>query len=363
MKYYVVRTRIKEMEYANKGLVAVGWSDFNFSNYIGHSDDLIAEVDRKYYQETTSPQSAGRSKAEIRRFVGIAPGDIIVTPCYRGFMISRSTGKYEYDGASYDEDLSNQLRVDFLKNEEGKPIIFTRKGKNLGLVSKLKAPGFAVLSIDTQPIINEINELVSTKKDLSGAYLVQERESQELSRFRDDIRKVLSEYEMSYLSAGGDGFEELLVSLLRTDGYETRKLSKKIGKGKADADILAVKESGLCPEFTSVLYIQAKHHSGLTNMDGLNQLIDFRRDIESESVHEFLLEEGSQTINSRNVRYVLISSGRFSPEVRMAAEESGITLIDGDLLAKMLFDKIDELDEIRFSLGFYKKYNHIIHME
>ena len=58
-------------------------------------------------------------------------------------------------------------------------------------------------------------------------------------------------------------------------------------------------------------------------------------------------------------RMVILSSGFFKTNVKNKAEINGIILIDGDQLAEILFNKIDDISpDIRYKLGFVKKYEY-----
>ena len=251
--YYVIRTRADVDDFVKKSKVAIGWSDIDFTKYIDDQDKLLEEIQNHYYSgDNVSHTVRGKKLGEIKRFINIQQGDIIVVPSYRSFYIGVSRGEFVYDKTSCDEDLSNQLLVDFKKDENNEPIPFERNGKNTALVTKLKARGFTILDIKGKILTNYIDELLSSTKDISDVEKIIKFENQELKSFKNSLKDVLSDYKMISLRAGGIGFEELIKALMESDGYKATVLSKKIGgNGIADVDILAVKESQLADEFTT----------------------------------------------------------------------------------------------------------------
>lgn len=362
-KYYVIRVKVDVDDFVKKSKVAVGWSDIDFTKYIDDQDRLLEEVQNHYYSgNNVSHTIRGRKLGEIKRIINIRKGDVIVVPSYRSFYIGVATGEFVYDKTSYDEDLSNQLFVDFKKDENNEPIPFERNGKNTALVTKLKVRGFTVLDIKEKILTNYIDELLNSPKDISDVEKIIKFENQELKKFKICLKDVLSDYKMISLRAGGIGFEELIKALMESDGYTATVLPKKIGGSRdADVDILAVKESQLADEFTTACYIQAKHYWGESG-NGIDQIIAFKEqtngDFETQDQKNI-----SININPENIKYFLISSGSFSKEVSIKAEQNNINLIDGERLSEILFNKIDELPIIRYQLGFVKKYEHYTNKE
>ncbi|MDC7300991.1 restriction endonuclease [Agathobacter ruminis] len=354
--YYIVRTRINVEAYVNKGVSAVGWSDVVFTEY-ENVEELCDAVRNKCYNNESSTV-IGRKMGEIRRFRNIKKGDIILVPCYKGFYIGEATGRFIYDVESIENDLSNQVELDYVKRENS-PVMFSRDGKLTALSSKLGVRGFTVLCIKEDEIINEINILLESGVDSSYQDRAIRFESEKANEFREMLISALSNYEKSSLKAGGRGFEELIAAMMKKDGYESRILSKRIGgNSESDADVLAIKKSTLGDEFTMAYYIQAKHYSGSSN-NGIKQIIAFKKEQEKMESEQGYISVDGISLGSEQIKYVLISSGEFTEYVKNQANENNIILIDGYRLAEILFDIIDELPEIRYQLGFVKKYDHI----
>ena len=73
----------------------------------------------------------------------------------------------------------------------------------------------------------------------------------------------------TYLESGGYGLEKLVAELLRAEGYDAKILDKAAFEGKADADVLAVREDRFS---STTLLVQVKHHVGTTGFHAIRQL-------------------------------------------------------------------------------------------
>lgn len=362
----MVRTMYDAYDFAKDGVVAVGWKEVDFSKKVSDIESLIKEVDEKYYNnENISNQIKGRKRNEIRRFMSIKKEDIIVVPCGDSFMIGQSTGVYVYghSKASKNGYLYNQLKVDFIL-ENGAPLRFKRKGKNTALTTKLGCRGFTVLSIDDQNIIHEIDKLKEEQKDLSTSTILEHKEELENGETIKMIHSTLQNYATTSLDAHGIGFEKLIAKLFEVNGFDSYILSKQCGKGKADADILVINKSLLGDEFTTAYYIQAKHYYGNTSDYGLNQIKEYKEQIAEQSENGFIeLSEKDNdqkiSVDINNIRCCFITSGIFTDDVISSARENNIILINGETLAKLIFDNFDKLGEFKYQLGFIKKYEQI----
>ncbi len=359
-KYYVVRMANNEHLFVPKSVVAVGWSGIDFSSY-DDTEKLCDDVRNRYYLDS-SPQLAGRKIGEVRRFKSIKKEDILLVPCYRGFYIAKSTGNFIYNIYSSSEDRANQLIVDYIVDDNGNPMVFNRYDKSTALSSKLGIPGFTVLEIWENEIISEVDELVAKKKDASYISKIITEENNKLLMFKNSIKEVLPNYKKIGLEAGGIGFEKLLKSLLEADGFSAKILSKQVGgSGTADADILATKYSQLGDEFSSVLYIQAKHYTGESD-NGIDQIVSFKEKINNDNVDgkaKVATEDGEMSVSVNDIKYVLVSTGTFTDYVIDKAEQENITLIDINRLSEMLYEMMDSIPEILHSLGYVKTYQHI----
>ena len=256
----------------------------------------------------------------------------------------------------------NQLRVTYVTDLNGAPIIFDRNDKNTALSTKLKVRGYTVLNIYEKEIINTVDKLISEKEDLPYLSKIISEENKRLLEFKTSLTTILPDYKKIGLQAGGIGFEKMIKYLFEADGYSVKRLSKQCGGSDvADADILAVKKSKIGDEFSSVLYMQVKHYSGKSD-NGIDQIIAFKEKIAAESTDKnakVITDEGEWSVNVSDIKYVLISTGTFTDYVIDKAEENYITLIDIDRLAEMLYEVMDDIPEIIHSLGYVKTYQHV----
>lgn len=350
-RYYMVRIQYDQLKFAQQGVVAVGWSKMPFVQYVGSDAEAIQAADverlldavcRTYHSEDSSGRPAGKTRGEISRFLGIRRGDRIVVPCTRGFYLAESLGEFLFDG----DDLCNRLRVRYRTGADGLPVIYPRKGANLAVTTKL-GTRFTVLEYRDAQAQAEIESLFRQEEAVTSADAFRTLEQQRTDELSRQIYTILQDANRLYLNGKGRGFEKLICALLRADGFETKVLSKRTGNGTADADILAVRESGLDDRLQQTLVVQAKHHQGETGMHGLEQLIAYRTQMENTD------ELSGQT------RYILATTAKFTDEVCRAAEGEDILLLDGMELARMIAENLDRLPaETRYSLGLVHRYEH-----
>jgi predicted Mrr-cat superfamily restriction endonuclease len=320
---YLVRT---ELDFVNNGVVAVGWSKVNFSNF-PNAEDLIKEVEKV--------SKIGRRANQIRRFVGMKEGDMVIIPLSRSVAIGFVENNATFYSENYKaKDRANQRHVKFLKDENNKLIKFSRDSFNEGFQRRLRVQGLAVNDITEFQV--ELNIAVSDAN--SGKITsLNEKANDVIEKNENDFKKTLLDNIQkghTKLQAGGVGLEELVKELLEAEGYSARILSKRAFKDRADADIKASKSD----RFGSIqLLVQVKHHHGTTGDWGVKQLVKIKNQAEVEySDH----------------RLVLVTSGRVTDDLKKSAESEGITVFDGKQLVEWIFDKIDVLKgETRAKLG------------
>ena len=129
----------------------------------------------------------------------------------------------------------------------------------------------------------------------------------------------------SNLQTGGIGLENLVCEIMQCEGYESKILAKNKFQGKADADILAIKEDSF---MSKKIFVQVKHHNGESGSYGIQQVI----------YEEY---EG-----------YFITSGFVSDETRKIASENNIDVMDGEELVQLIIDNLDKLSKgTKRSLG------------
>ncbi len=352
-KYYIVRTFSNVEYYVHKGVSAIGWSSIPFAyETMESATEKIKDI---YMEENCKAQLIGRKIGEIRRFMSIESGDVILVPTYKGFYMGVSTGKRIYDEKSKERDLANQIEIEYIKNNN-EPVLFKRDNKLTALSTKLGVRGFTILSILENSIIREIETLRSAGQDIAYEEQVGTMENEKEREFVKKLSIALSDYNNTSFAAKGMGFEQLLVEMFRAYGYTTLQLNKRFGGSDvADADVLAVKESLLGEEFTQALLIQAKHYTGSSN-GGIDQILGMKEKYTREAEEKGMIRVENYTFSSNQISYLLISSGDFPQELKDKSYDEGIICINGERLAEMLYQVIDDMPTTRKKLGFIRKY-------
>ncbi|SIR13591.1 restriction system protein [Alkalispirochaeta americana] len=278
-----------------EGWIGYGWSRVDFSSFSSHKD-LI-----RCFRE--SRIDFGRSEKQIVRFFNIAEGDIVVVPVPGAILIGVSTGKKSYgEGVKHG---SNRVSVDFFRNAEGNLVKVPRKSLSTAFSSRLRIRQSVVSLSEFAPEIEQI--IASLKGGGSAIYSshVQEMDALEVESFReamlDNIRSG-----RTYLPCGGAGLEELVLELLKLDGYEAAIMAKKGQDGVADVDIAAFKTDFLS---STKLLIQVKHHVGASGFHGVKQI--------------------QAAEDEEQVLRWLITTAEVSDELREKAQVSNVNIMDG----------------------------------
>jgi len=298
----------------DKEVVAVGWSEVNFS--ASAPESIVAQVYKTYYADGhVAPQVVGKKKNEVRRFKELKEGDRILIPHWGNVRIAVATGQERFspkDGGA--RDLANQHIVRFVRSQTGDFISFPRSDLSEGLQRRLRVRGTTIANL--AEFTEEIEKLFSgeTYKFSIGRAVEQQKS--------DFIRHlvILLQDGTSALEAGGTGLEKLVKELLEADGYVASIQSKRRFLELADADIEAVRDDHI----TSVkLLVQVKHHAGITGIWGAEQLSNIL-----EKQADLFLE----------YQLVLVTTAAASEDLQHFCEDKDITLITGQELAEWIAD-------------------------
>ena len=102
-------------------------------------------------------------------------------------------------------------------------------------------------------------------------------------------------------------------------------LSKSSFEGSADADIWAWRDDA----FSSVnIYVQVKHHSGVSGRTGIEQIIQAVKDLNSDG---------------HDCKGMFVTSAGVADADQEYAEENNISVIDGEKLVDIIYERIDRL--------------------
>ncbi len=327
-KYYMVRAMAqKEADFKlffDHSVIAVGWSEVDFTAFKS-VEELIQQVDKIYYgPDQVAPQVAGIKRNEVRRFVGIRPGDRIVIPYYSSIRLATATNEVLYDDSVRETlDLSNQHRVTYLR-QDGEFVTIPRSSLTTRLQTRLRVPGSTVRDLDDfgQELGRLFEALGAGTLDTTlgwPATLTDDRHRQE-EDFKNQLLRNIQEGKTN-LQAGGIGLERLVRDLLETEGYEARVMSKRQFPGFADADVSASKDDRILG-VTKIL-VQVKHHSGSSGAFGAVQL--------TKILDDDLFAEH---------RLMLVTSGQASHALKDMCDNHPIILMDGKALVDWIFDAL-----------------------
>lgn len=321
--YYLVRAMSQSQDdfdvFFNNNVVAVGWSGVNFSQF-DDVDSLVNKVSEEYYVNGESAlQVVGKKKNEVRRFKGIKKGDRIVVPFWGAICLAEAETDELYSKQDCGQDLSNQRKVTYHRNQNGDVVIIPRDKLSEGLQRRLRVRGTTIA--DLWEFRKEIDCLFEGE-DFDSLY--NKNRIKTIDRFKENLLENIRSGRTN-LESGGYGLEKLVQELLEIDGYKAEILSKQKFSGFADADIEAIKEDFLLVE---KLLVQVKHHSGVTGTWGAEQLTEI---LNSEK--DFFSE----------YRLALVTSAIPSNELVKLCEKKDVILVSGNDLSEWIFKSLQRL--------------------
>lgn len=304
--------------FLNNNVVATGWSEIDFTKYLDDVSTLREVVNGEYYLgKNKASNVASRNLNEVVRFVGIKKGDYIIVPYWSHILMAISKGDFAYDNEAYVRDLANQLKVEYV-TEMGDLKTVPRNALSEGLQRRLRVRGSSVLSLE------DFNDEITKLFDNNQTYVnsIFSAIQAENEAFKNRLKEIITSGE-SNLATGGLGLEQLVCELMRSEGYDARVLSKQKFDGYADADVEAIKDD----KFRSTkLFIQVKHHVGVSGSWGIEQLEQIMK----------MPEYG-------DYEFAFVTSAKLSDENIKRASDEGITVIDGEGLAEWILDNVGKL--------------------
>lgn len=331
--YYMVRAMASsELDFKmffDNNVVAVGWSEVDFSKYNTlQTEELAKEVEKTYYSsDKVFAPTVSKKLNEVRRFHNIKAGDFIIVPFYNAIRLAVASDAILYEEESaYDLDLSNQRKVRYVFSGDTIRTI-PRDVLSEALQRRLRVRGSTIS--DLFEFKDEIEKLFS--KD---AYTWSTDFEENETKLKDDFKgKLISKIKTgkTNLKTGGIGLEHLVRELLQCEGYEAEVLDKKKFEF-GDADVYAVRSDKF--QETKLL-VQVKHHNGYTNEWGLQQLDQIKNSGEY-----------------KDHKYILVTSAEISQSVRKIAEEKDIAAMDGNELSDWILENLGKLSaETKIKLG------------
>ena len=319
-------------EFLKKDVVAVGWSEVNFSSF--KTNELRNVIWEKYYKESSKrSQSISLALNQALMFKNIKENDRIIIPYRSGIVLALAKGEEFYSQEACALDLANQHRVSYRRNGNDEPLVIQRNDLSEGLQRRLRVRGRSVLNL------NEFDsEIERMFNDFSGkvfSYVaeIRQKEKDEIELFKRNLLKRIQNGN-THLQTGGIGLEQLVCELLKCEGYDACVLPKRSFPNSADADIRAIKEDSFG---TQKLLLQVKHHHGYTGDWGLYQL-NAIKEMDDEKYEDY--------------NYVLLTSASVGDDVMKKSSEMGIDVYDGKTLVEIICSNIEKLSpETKRKLG------------
>ncbi len=321
--YYLIRAMSQSQEdfdvFFENNVTAVGWSEVNFSQF-DDVDLLVNKVYEEYYKNGDSaPQVIGKKKNEVRRFKGIKKNDRLVIPYWGSICLAEAETGELYSDQDYDQDLSNQRKVSYHRDQNGDLVFIPRDKLSEGLQRRLRVRGTTIA--DLWEFSDEIDSLFEGQ-NFDSMYNKSRIEA--IDQFKNNLLKNIQSGKTN-LESGGYGLEKLVQELLEIDGYQAEIQSKQRFSGFADADIEAIKEDFL---HVQKFLVQVKHHSGVTGTWGAEQLTEILK-LENDLFSEY--------------RLVLVTSAIPSDELLNFCEMKDIIIVSGSDLSEWIFNSLQKL--------------------
>lgn len=292
-----------------QGMAGYGWQHIDFSSYSSFQE-LMKDVKARGI-------NVGRQKNQMSRFFNASDGDIVVVPVHRAIVtgIVRKGKSYQPKGGYG----ANRILVDYFVDENGKAVTIPRAKLTQGLESRLKIRmSVASLNEFSDEIETYIQQLEESNTVCFDSLFQQEQDKQ-IASFKEQLLGKIRKGSTN-LKSGGYGLEVLVKELMEIEGYTAHICAKNKTSDISDVDIEASRTD---PVSSNRVFIQVKHHDGVTNDKGIRQLAAVEED---EHVDKWL-----------------ITSGVVSESTRLKANEANVSIMEGEQLVEWIYSRIDEL--------------------
>jgi predicted Mrr-cat superfamily restriction endonuclease len=315
----------------SKGYLSIGWSMFSNADFL----EKVRAGDRGCFNKAYDDWGHHpRSRWSLWKYISeMKSGDLILVPSWKKFSIYRLVGDRPLISEELNVEFEDWNKVPVRKNQAGhlcRQVGEDREIVDLGFFWEVE-PLHVGLSRDqyadraltsrmkirsTTACLNELGE--SVQKAIAGfskgapinlySSILDNSKNQVLKMIRDDLNP--------------DKFESLVKWYLERNGATSVKIPAKNESGKeGDADVVAVFEG-----IKTIIYVQAKHHRGVSSSWALDQVKDY-------VAHKEGLDDGYARIG-----WVVSSADGYTPECCDAAQEHRVILIDGDEFSRMLLE-------------------------
>ena len=334
MNYWLHRiSHMQEVSYPllEKGYLSIGFKDFlQRPEFL---DEMLSDRgDKREIFEAENKAVWGdyyRTRYNLWRFLcEFKIGDWVIVPSWGTFSVYEITGKAMPAGQAAGEDL---------KDRSGKPVISDGRYIRYDEENKIDI-GFVIP-------VNEIESSIPRENYAQNALLARMKiryTNADITDLSEEIKEAVERFrankpiniyseaaakmsetlkEIIDKSFSNEQFEELIASYFNRIGADDVYIpSKKSGEGEADADVIA---SFDVPKLTII--VQAKHHQGITDEYGVNQVIKYRDQEEADD-------------GWVSIAWVITSGDDFSNEAVELAARENVRLIAWPEFCNMLLD-------------------------
>lgn len=314
---------VRSPKLINHNQIGYGWARVDFSQFDTDTDLIdqgFKDIDR------------GRQTNQIKRYFNLKQGDYVIVPFSGSIAIAEVVGQKSYHpitkGLPYGE---NRITVGYLKHKDG--YFIPRSSLSTALQNRLKI----------RPTIGDLNEfseelykhIESIKNDELYTWNTEQQFKQQkaIDKFKQDLLARLRNNKDMNLKSGGIGLEQLIKEILSAKGYDARIPAKNEKSGIQDVDIIATRLSEFS-EKTEGIFIQVKHHEGITGNYGIRQ------------VAEYEINEDDYT----HIDRVLVTTAEFKNTD--FAELHDVTVLAGSDFINWIYDNLNLLsDDSLLALG------------
>lgn len=314
-----------------QGYLSIGYSDFSDSEFIEDiSKPNSWQTFEKYFDDTWG--SRPKTRYNLWRFINeMSEKDYVLVPSWGNFSIF----EFEEEDAKIIADIDTTELKDWHgnnieKRENG--LLYNSKGEliDLGFVRKVKAIKkgipryeYADAALTSRMKFRSTNADISDLEDSIDKAIASFEKGQPLNIHSQIIEKAkqgVLETLRSELTP--DKFEILVKWYFQRIGASEVYIPSKNESGKeGDADVVAIFEA-----IKTIIYVQAKFHSGETSSWAIEQISDYKDQKDS-------MDDGYSKIS-----WVITTADNFSQEAFSYAKDYKVQLIDGNQFTRMLLE-------------------------